>query len=895
MSRRITGGISAAVLAVTLLALPAGPASAAPLACGAPAAPAGPAASTPSAGGFHALAPQRLLDTRTLDGASPVPVDCVVAVDLGAVTAVPADATAVALTVTSVGAARRGYVTAFPCASSLPLASNLNPRVADPTSNLVVAPLDATRQVCLYASVATHLVVDLTGYVGPGGDPFHTATGRLADTRVADPGPPATAAAPIPAGGSLVLGIGGTVVPAGATGIVVNVTVTEAAGPGYAVAYPCGTLPPTSTVNFLAGESRANEAYVGLDATGRLCITTNQTAHLVVDLVGWFGPTTAEARGLLLTPRTPRRVADTRATGRTIAAGTAPIDDEVRIDLAAAGLPDDTVAVVLDVVATGARAAGYTTLYPCGAAPPDTSALNQVVGNEATNVVTVELGADRAVCARTNTVTDLVVDVLASFGAGGPLQDLVVGATDQLDTPVLTPAFDPQGLDYTVRCPVSGPLDLPLTVRAVPGLTATIENPAGLTIGTPGATTDGHAAPVADDAVTVRVARGDGTTVATYSIRCLPNDFPTLRTTLRTEPSPGWFVTGTAAGSTGNFVMILDDRGVPVWYRRTTTPVMDVRRTVDGNLAWSPLLAANLGFGLDPTTTYVEEALDGTQLRSYSTVGNPTDHHDMVQLPNGHTLLLTYELEQHVLLGSSPACANATDDVWWSTIQEIDADGLVVWTWRSRDHLLATASTYLPAGAIPGCDLQHAVSLDVAANGDVIVSLAHLDTVLRVRRNPGGPDDGDVVWRLGGPDSTFTFLDDPLAGPARQHDARLSADGTLLTLVDNRTEKAGQRARVVGYRLDTVNGTARLEFSHDVATPLTGETWSAGMGSARVQPDGHLVVGWGDQTTPQLAEYDEGGTPLLRVDMVDAWAYRVVKVAADAFSRDALRATAGPL
>jgi hypothetical protein len=63
--------------------------------------------------------------------------------------------------------------------------------------------------------------------------------------------------------------------------------------------------------------------------------------------------------------------------------------------------------------------------------------------------------------------------------------------------------------------------------------------------------------------------------------------------------------------------------------------VFDVRRTGGGNLAWAPLLAANLGFGIDPSTTYVEEAIDGTQVRSYSTVGTPTDHHDLVQLPGG--------------------------------------------------------------------------------------------------------------------------------------------------------------------------------------------------------------------------------------------------------------------
>ena len=891
MSRPITGGVAALLVAVGLPLLPAAPATAATTACAAPIAAA--PTPTPAPAGFTPVTTERLLDTRTGPDPTPVGRDCVIAVDLHEVAAVPADATAVALNLTAVDAAGRGFVTAYPCGTTAPLASNLNPRLGDPAANLVVAPLDGSHAVCLFTSVATHLVVDLIGWFGPAGLPFHPDTGqRLVDTRTT--ARPDRASGPVASGTELVLPVAGrNGVPADAGAVAVNITVTGAAGAGFAVAHPCGAgLPPTSTVNFLATESRANHAYVGLSDDGRLCIFTNQTAELVVDLAGWFAPASPDDRGLLLTPRTAQRVVDTR-DGTGPLAGGPPPGAEFHLDLSGAALADDTAAVVLNVVTTDTSAPGYVTIYPCGAVPPPTSSLNQVVGNEATNVVTVGLGPDRSVCGRTNTATHLVVDLLGTYGAGGPVQDIVIAPTDQVDSPALNQPFDPGTLDYTVRCPESGPLDLPVDVRVAPGLIATILSPAGLTIGEPGIHTAGHAAPVADDAVTVRVTRGE-VVVASYSIRCLPHDFPTLRTTLRTEPGPGWFLSGTAFGSTGNYVMILDDHGTPVWYRRTSTPVFDVRRTVDGNLAWSPLLAANLGFGLDPTTTYVEEALDGTQVRSYSTAGSPTDHHDLVQLPGGHALLLTYELEQHVVLPGPPACADATDDVWWSTIQELDNDGLAVWTWRSRDHLSAADSTYLPLAGIPGCDLQHADSLDVAANGDVIVSLAHLDTVLRIRRNPGGLDDGQIVWRLGGPASTFTFLDDPLGGPARQHDARLSADGAELSLVDNRTGKTGQRARAVIYRLDTTNSTARLVFAQDHSAPLTGEGWSAGMGSVRRQADGHVVVGWGDQTMPQLTEFDTDDTPVLSVDMIDAWSYRTVKVPADAFDRDVLRATAGP-
>ena len=227
-----------------------------------------------------------------------------------------------------------------------------------------------------------------------------------------------------------------------------------------------------------------------------------------------------------------------------------------------------------------------------------------------------------------------------------------------------------------------------------------------------------------------------------------------------------------------------------------------------------------------------------------------------------------------------------------SGVETPDAGARIVIAGVEHAHLTPADSTYLPALPIPGCDLQHADSIDVADNGDLIVAMRHLDAVLRIRRHPGQPDDGQVVWRLGGNASSFVFLDDPDAGPARPHDARLAADGTL-SLVDNRTARPGEAGRVVVYRLDTADGSARLLWSQPFTAPVTGQTWSGGLGSVRRQTDGHTVVGWGDQPSPQLTEYDASGAVVLAVETPDSWGYRVVKEPAAAFDRTTLRATAG--
>jgi hypothetical protein len=72
-----------------------------------------------------------------------------------------------------------------------------------------------------------------------------------------------------------------------------NVTVTDAGVDGHIRVFPTGqVLPATSTVNYRAGQTRANNAIVSLDAFGRFSIVAAQpvgtTVHVIIDLSGFF-------------------------------------------------------------------------------------------------------------------------------------------------------------------------------------------------------------------------------------------------------------------------------------------------------------------------------------------------------------------------------------------------------------------------------------------------------------------------------------------------------------------------------------------------------------------------------------------------------------------------------
>lgn len=81
-------------------------------------------------------------------------------------------------------------------------------------------------------------------------------------------------------------------VPATASTIAVNVTVIGASSAGNLQIWPAGTpAPGTSVLSFQAGQTRANNAFVTLGANGSFSVLADfptGTAHLLVDVVGWF-------------------------------------------------------------------------------------------------------------------------------------------------------------------------------------------------------------------------------------------------------------------------------------------------------------------------------------------------------------------------------------------------------------------------------------------------------------------------------------------------------------------------------------------------------------------------------------------------------------------------------
>ena len=280
--------------------------------------------------------------------------------------------------------------------------------------NAVIARLGGGK-VCLFVSGSTQLIVDVNGFF-PAASTFSSMNpARLLDTR---PGGSTSDGSQQGEGMRArqtvttlhVTGRAG--VPADASAVVLNVTVTEAQGPGYVTVYPCGSVPNASNLNFASGATIANMVIARIGPGGDVCIFNNEAAHLVVDVNGYF-PGDGSYGAL-----TPARLLETRSgpglgtvDGGAMGAGLLPAGTVTELTVAGrGGVPLDAKTAVLNVTAQAA-APGFITVYPCGAGIPTASNLNYGAGTIVAGAVIAQIPASGKVCLFNYGATQLVVDV----------------------------------------------------------------------------------------------------------------------------------------------------------------------------------------------------------------------------------------------------------------------------------------------------------------------------------------------------------------------------------------------------------------------------------------------------------------------------------------------------
>ncbi len=343
--------------------------------------------------------PVRVLDTRP-GSTQPAKLAAggTLQVDLAGKFGIAANASAVALNITSVDVTADGWIRAYPCGSKpAALTSNLNPVANRIVANLTIVPLDSTGAVCLESLTSTEFVIDLQGWFPAGSDFQGVQPTRIADTRTGT-----GIATRLKANTPVELTVAGVAgVAPNASAAALNLTaIADVAG--YVTAYPCGTAAPlASNLNTWVGHAVANSSITAIGAGGKICFVSNIATDLVIDLQGWFPV------GSVVHSFTPVRALDTRETGAAVSPGTIK-----NVPVAGLyGVPTTATTVNLNVTAVNATQSAWVKVFACDQAAPQTSNNNTSAGRIAATQALVPIGAAGDVCIATNSTMDIVVDV----------------------------------------------------------------------------------------------------------------------------------------------------------------------------------------------------------------------------------------------------------------------------------------------------------------------------------------------------------------------------------------------------------------------------------------------------------------------------------------------------
>jgi hypothetical protein len=385
----------------------------------------------PGSGSYYPVTPTRVVDTRGAAGSSGTLMSRgVVNYQITGTYAstgvtIPANAIAITANLTVTSQQALGYLYVGPeINNNTPPSSSLNFPKGDNRANGVTVGLSPRGTVALWygakAGYTTNFIIDVTGYfvagtAGAGYVPFGPQ--RVLDTRDGTGGLSGpfvhSQARKIQIAGEVGLPSSGIVAVAG------NITVVHPSAKGYVYLGPDPVSHPTSsTINFPAYDTRANNVVVPVNADGTVAATywavAGASVDIVLDISGYF----ISSGGRLLYTTAPARILDTRdGTGLSgLFVARQPRTLQVTGE---GGVPTGAVALVGNLTVTQQSALGFAAVGPAITPESNFSNLNFPKGDNRANGITVPLTAqgkvDLVYVARPGNTCHLIVDVFGYY------------------------------------------------------------------------------------------------------------------------------------------------------------------------------------------------------------------------------------------------------------------------------------------------------------------------------------------------------------------------------------------------------------------------------------------------------------------------------------------------
>jgi hypothetical protein len=337
----------------------------------------------------------------------------------------------------------------------------------------------------------------------------------------------------------------------------------------------------------------------------------------------------------------------------------------------------------------------------------------------------------------------------------------------------------------------------------------------------------------------------------------VPGDFPFVEVYVNDNPAPGRIFLNNYGGPP--YMMILENSGAPYWYNKTADRQRDFKVQPNGLLTYRHIPTGSFQ-GMDSTYTVVKTFKAGK--------GWHVDEHELQVLENNHYLIIAIK-DSSVDMSQIVAGGKKNANVNISALQEFDADGKLLLHWSAWKYFHPkdmVGYSYDDQPTDNSFRFVHMNSVDIDDDDNIVLSSKRISEITKINRNTG-----EIIWRLGGANNQFTFVDDPLNGFYTQHDIRALGNNHY-TLFDNGNLHNPPLSRAVEYEIDTEAMTATLVWEYQEGT------FGFHMGNVQRLPDGHTVINWAVENLPKLTEVRPDGSKAYEMNFVDRYkSYRVFR------------------
>lgn len=308
---------------------------------------------------------------------------------------------------------------------------------------------------------------------------------------------------------------------------------------------------------------------------------------------------------------------------------------------------------------------------------------------------------------------------------------------------------------------------------------------------------------------------------------------------------------GYASGARGQQgVMVLAVDGKPIWFRPTAAVPTNLRvQSYQGRpvLTWWEGASLN-GYGRGTGQIFDDSYRQVATIRAGN--GLDADLHELLLTPQNTALITAYNTVKTDL---SAVGGPKSGEVLEGVVQEVEvATGKVVFEWHGLDHVGVVESYATPPGSSPTApfDYFHINSIDVAPDGDLLVSARNTWALYKVARTSGA-----VVWRLHGKRSDFSMGEGTRF--YWQHDARALGPSTISLFDNGASPPKAEQSRGIVLEIDTASMKATLERQYLHPARLLAPN----QGSMQVLESGDAFVGWGAE--PYFSQFGLDGELLL--------------------------------